>query len=211
MPLCGTWSLISRTLIDQGKAVIKFNYRIFKRAVQRNKAFYCVRMPCDAFLQNAAEEFLNLQKAHFRRISQATTWYCYSWRFVVQLHWSIRLVNSMRTAWHGIEKQLKTFHISSFLSLAIHRFFSGKFNFPFIISYSRNCKIGLLATDITILLKIILFGCKKAFCNKFVIYFLSWYINSHRNPWEKRTFRGNILIPECTSYNEPKPTFSSFL
>ena len=123
MPLCGTWSLISRTLIDQGKAVIKFNYRIFKRAVQRNKAFYCVRMPCDAFLQNAAEEFLNLQKAHFRRISQATTWYCYSWRFVVQLHWSIRLVNSMRTAWYGIEKQLKTFHISSFLSLAIHRFF----------------------------------------------------------------------------------------
>lgn len=73
MPLCDAWSLIGRTLIDQGKAVIKFNYRIFKRAVQRNKAFYCVRMPCDAFLQNAAEEFLNLEKAHFRGISQATT------------------------------------------------------------------------------------------------------------------------------------------
>ena len=54
---------------DQVKAVMKFNYRLFKRAVQGNKAFYCVRMPCDAFLQNATEEFLNFQKAHFRGIS----------------------------------------------------------------------------------------------------------------------------------------------
>ena len=90
-------------------------------------------------------------------------------------------------------------------------FFEVSSIFLFVISYSRNCKIGLLATDITILLKIILFGCKKAFYNKFVIYFLSWYINSRRNPRGKRTLRGNILIPECTSHNEPKHAFSSFL
>lgn len=98
MPLCDAWSLIGRTLIDQGKAVIKFNYRIFKRAVQRNKAFYCVRMPCDAFLQNAAEEFLNLEKAHFRGISQQLLnivipddlWYNH-----IE---ALRLVSSMRTA-----------------------------------------------------------------------------------------------------------------